>query len=222
LVACEKNARGDLICRDSDNYARKCKLDNKGRTVCFDNSDGEREFCRMRNGKMTCSDRDHPEWWNTKVPATVPDVPQPEWNSTPVACEKNSRGQLICQDSDGWSRTCKVDRKGRTVCYDSDGDKEFCRMRNGRMTCSDRDHDNWWNRTPAVLEMAASQEWSGRQVNCGAEDTRGNFICRDSDNDKKVCHVDQKGRTVCVDSDGDRDFCRFNNGRMTCSDRDHP
>jgi len=141
-----ENARGIFKCLDSDGWNRQCHKSAAGVTKCKD-SDGRMEFCRInrRTGFMTCSDRDHPAWWNRDSQV---------WNDTAVTCAKNAAGALICVgDADGYERTCYKDDQGRTRCRDySDGVDEFCRLRNGRMTCTDRDIPSWWRQdtVPAV------------------------------------------------------------------------
>jgi len=93
-VNCTKpNSKGMFKCNVSDGFARVCKKDGEGRIRCQD-SDGHHEYCRIRNGFMTCSDRDHPAWWQEEVPA--PPAPGHRWVKEKVACKKNAAGKLIC------------------------------------------------------------------------------------------------------------------------------
>merc|ERR1712228_798266 len=96
-VNCQIGNNKTMVCTDSDGYKRSCHFDTKGRSVCKDHSDGQEEFCRLRHGKMTCSDNDHEHWWLKPAPKNA------TWNSRAVTCKKGTKPHTLeCHDSDGY------------------------------------------------------------------------------------------------------------------------
>merc|ERR1712150_183709 len=71
----------------------QCKKDANGHTKCLDISDGYKKwkYCRKSAwGKVTCSDRDHSDWWA-------------EENTTETSrryCRKNAWGNMTCSDDE--------------------------------------------------------------------------------------------------------------------------
>ena len=140
-VHCRKQRNGRVTCSDNDDmhddFHVQCHKDKQGRTVCKD-SDGEKQFCRVVRGKMTCSDNDHSDWWAQEVietrsmmrPTTTRDMtttstrtsrPATWWNRPRVHCRKNRvTGEVSCTDNDDvdddFHVQCRKDTQGRTIC----------------------------------------------------------------------------------------------------------
>jgi len=104
--------------------------------------------------------------------------------------------------------TCKKDANGHTKCLDfSDGYKrwKYCRKSAwGKVTCSDRDHSDWWAEEDATEEFGR-QKWDAENM------TYKGRQCQN-----------KAGKIRCPDSDSRRmDFCGYNQtGKFSCSDWD--
>jgi len=217
-----------------------CKKDANGHTKCLDFSDGRKKwkYCRKSAwGKVTCTDRDHSDWW-AEEDATE-DWGRAKWDAETMTykgrqCQMKA-GKIRCPDSDsrrmdfcGYNQTgkfscsdwdkgftpeapaqpegtfrmgkygqCKKDANGHTKCLDfSDGYKrwKYCRKSAwGKVTCSDRDHSDWW------AEEDATEDWGRAKWDAETMTYKG-----------RQCQM-KADKIRCPDSDSRRmDFCGYN------------
>jgi len=184
-----------LRCKDSDGYGRwdYCGIDYKGEFSC---SDRDRRYKNPSNNTpvdVPMTDPMDP----VDVPMTDPmdpvDVPMIDPMDHPM--DPVDDPFHIPNNAKMWRNRCKKDANGRVRCRDSDGHFEYCHRYNGHVSCSDRDHSDWWAEEE---EENATEAWWG-----------------------KTCKKDSKGRDRCQDSDGRWEFCGYDwKGEWTCSDRD--